>query len=333
MTEHDDGNIDQLQKQLETLELAFRANGVLGEIAQGAVANGHELEPQEVADVLLPPKQPGDAYQARWQLVEGAPDSIKAATNERSREIFGLAEQLGMRKGESLIQSDLERIDPANAVWVVEGGANRTSVVRRELVLQAMRALYGNEVEAQVVYQFGSDRPIPQERNGNPNPEYVIAQEIGGDNLPAEDTLDEFKLNLASALQAGYTIAGDESASAEGVKQVLVLQKQGYPTLKLLEPEKEARGLHDGFTSVTHLEGNLEGRQFVIGTNGQYRPKDELQARQWAANHSVEMLPAVALGDEPGFAVEHNGREITTAERAATAYVNEMVILKRLAKN
>lgn len=336
MIDRDDGDMDHLQQQLAVLDVAFRQVGVLGEIAQDVVSNGHELEPHEVADVLLPPKQGGEPYRARWQLVEGAVDTVKTALNERAEDIFRLAKQLGMRKDREALQDDLERIDGEKAVWVVEGGANRTSVVRRQIIIEAMSAIYGDGIKNKVVYQFGSDRPIPQlTRNREsgemePNKEYGIAQEIAGDNLPAEDSLTESMLNFAAAIQAGYRIVAHET-DIEGVTEVITLEKTHAPTLKLVQPEKQAGGLTDGFTAVSHLEDDLEGKQFVIGTNGQYRPKDELQARRWAESHGVDMTPAVALGDEPGYEVEHHGQSIRTADRAPTVYVNEMVILKRLA--
>jgi hypothetical protein len=75
----------------------------------------------------------------------------------------------------------------------------------------------------------------------------------------------------------------------------------------------------------------LRGKQFVIATNGQYRPKDEAQASQWADAHSeLQMLAPVAIGDEPGYNVEHDGKTISTANRPATAYANEIVVLQRL---
>ncbi len=338
----DNDGRDRLQQQLEILNTAFTPQGVLGEIAQSVVANGHELEPNEVADVLLPPKQPGTDYEARWQLVEGAPDIIKAATAERTADILRLATMIGMRREESLGEVDLNRINSERAIWLVEGGANKTSVVRRELANKAMSAIYGDDIYNKSLFQFGSDRKIPilipDRETGEfvPNPEYGIAMEIGGDFLPMGNSLTEFQLNLMSALQGGYEIVTRHAETQGGARQEALLRKEGRAVIWLIEPEKsQGQGLPDGFNTFTNptWQQDLNGCQFVIATNGQYRPKDELQARRWAEAHGVDMLPAVALGDEAGFTVNHNGREIVTGDRAPVAYTNEMVILHRLANS
>ena len=50
----------------------------------------------------------------------------------------------------------------------------------------------------------------------------------------------------------------------------------------------------------------------------------------WSGANNVRLDPAVVLGDEPGFRVEHNSLEIVTAERSPVAYVNEMIVLARM---
>lgn len=323
---------EKLEVRLSTLEMALRPQGLLGEIAASVVDGDVVLEPSEAVDVILPPKNAGEPAAARWQLVEDAPAVIKEAVDAKRAELLILAFDLGMRKHETVNDSDIERISPDTSIWVIEGGANRTSVVRRELAIEVMRKTYDDiDISEHVIYQLGSgERTIPRERNGQPNAEYVIAQEIAGDFLPEDEELTEFGLNLASALQSGYEIDGTMENEFD-VAKVIGLKKEGYPNLVLVQPKSTSNGLKDGLSAVSNLLHDIEGCQFVIATNGQYRPKDELQAVEWAKEHGLEMQAPVAVGDEPGYTVEHNGKQIKTAERAPTAYLNEMVILHRLA--
>jgi hypothetical protein len=324
---------NRITQREAALENALAPGGALYEVAIAALAEPTEsISPDEVAEIILPPKQPGEASDPRWQLLEGAKDVIKQAAIERQEELFKLAEELDMRHQEALPESDLSRIDSDKSVWIVEGGANRTSVVRRALAINAMGWLIEGDLSGQTVYQLGSDRPIPQERNDKPNAEYGIAQEIAGDHLPHDDSLTEFGLNLASALQAGFEVEkDDQKPQAEHVARAVRLRKLGAPQLILVQPKKEKGGLSDGFRAVVELiPDSSHPLQPVIATNGQYRPKDEMQAIEWAQENGIDILPPVALGDEPGFKVEHNGREIVTAGRGPMVYVNEAVILQRL---
>ncbi len=316
------------------VENAHRPAGVLHEIAQTAVTDQSELGPSDVADIILPPKQPGDGYEARWELLEGSTAMIKEAASVHQDDVYKLAQQLDLRKAESIDDIDIARIDPRSAVWMVEGGANRTSVVRRQLALEAVQAVYGEQAVKQTIYQFGSDRTIPKQKNDQPNAEYAIAEEIAGDHLPEDDSLTEFDLNMASALQSGYQRTPLEGiAPFSGIaERVEVLHKLDQPRLVLIQPKKAEGGLTDGINAACRMAGK-DQLQPVIATNGQYRAKDELQAEQWArkidlVNTSISQ--PVALGDEPGYKVEHNGKEIVTAERAPMAYVNEIVVLYRL---
>lgn len=329
MSEFSHNQIPETELRAGVAEDALRPGGVLHDIAQNVLTEQIELNATETGNVLLPPKQPGQASEARWQLIENAAGEVKAGAEARQEEVFALAERLDMKRAESISEQDIARIEPENAVFVIEGGANRTSVVRRQLATETVQRLYGSNATLTTLYQFGSDRQIPRERkDGTPNPEHAVATEIAGDFLPAEDSLTEFGLNMASALQSGYEVVSDEDGG-ETAQRVVRLRRDGLPNLVLMQPHKEKGGLEDAFTAMAKLY-DMDDNQFVVFTNGQYRPKDELQATQWARRNGVDMLPPVAIGDEPGYTVEHNGRQITTANRAPTAYLNEAVILERL---
>jgi len=264
-------------------------------------------------------------------LLETAGPEIKAAAADRSAEIFDLAEALTMRKAEALPAEDLSLIIPTRAIWLVEPGANRTSVVRRELAIQAMKKIYGNGAALRILYQFGTGRPIPRKRNGQPNPEYNVAREIAGDFLPEDDSLTEFELNVASAKQAGYQETYKYTAMGfASAEERFSLIKAGSPRLELIKPKRVDGTLKDAFHCLNAHSEFLTRRQFVIATNGQYRPKDELQAQSWADDQQILMEPPIAIGDETGFSVEHDGKTITTGARPPMVYVNEAVILQRL---
>jgi hypothetical protein len=320
-------------------EDAHRSGGILHRIASSAI-QGSELGHRHVGDIILPPKQQDEKYKARWELLEGAKEIIKAGSMAETEAIYQLAEFLDIRKPESISESDIARIDPQKAVWMAEGGANRTSVVRRQLAFEAIQKIYGEQAPEQAVYQFGSDRAIPRQRNDQPNAEYSIAQEIAGDFLPKDDSLTEFDLNVASAQQAGYELVKEmpQDSTPQSIERLIVLQKTASPRLVMVQPKKDKGGLVDGIHAAHELVSAEQAGMFlaepyfqpVIATNGQYRAKDEHQAVEWSHSQGIAILPPVALGDEPGFSVRHNGKEIVTAERPPMVYVNEMVILHRL---
>jgi len=316
------------------LDNALRPGGLLHEIAQAALADSAELAPSDVLAILLP-DQPGEPSEPRWKLIENAPGLVQSIVAERADDVLGLAAMLDMRKSESLPAEELTRIDSDDAIWLVEGGANRTSVMRRGLAIQAMQKIYGDQVNGSVLLQFGSSRPIPREVDGQPNPEYTVAEEIAEDFLPEDDSLTEFDLNVASALQDGYqadsepVLAGDVGE----VKRLRLAGRVGTPILDLINSRGPTGDLRDTFDIAQIIYGNyLRECQFVIATNGQYRPRDELLARNWASRNRIRMTAAVALGDEPGFTVVHNNTPFTTAERQPLAYLNEMVILSQLSR-
>lgn len=286
---------------------------------------GHEVTPAietaaDASNILMPPKPASGEPKTRWQLLQDAKKEVVAAAEGKERELIELAQALDMRREESLSDVDIARIDKERAIWLIEGGANRTSIVRRSLAISAMQQLYGDDLTDYSIYQFGSEaQKVPVERNGKPNPAYEIAQEIAGDYLREGDELNEFGLNLATALQSGWTIESHDG-------NTVILRQDGMPDLVM----SKVTTLRDGFDTIQADVGNLTDRQFVIATNGQYRPKDELMALNWAKQRGISLLPTVVLGDEPGFTIEHRGKAIATAGRKPLVYLNEIVALQRL---
>jgi hypothetical protein len=237
---------NEFMERTRDLEVAFSNAGVMNEIAKVAI----ELSPAETAEIILPEPTEGEPLDPRFQLVDNAKDSIKSAAGERESELLSLATRLDMRREESLSDIDIARIHPDDAIWVVEGGANRTSVVRRQLAIEAMQRIYGDEIVEHTLYQFGSDRKVEPEKNGKPNPEYRVVQEIAGNFLPHKEFWTEFDVNLASALQNGFEIEADDVGGSIA-NLVVRLRKEGAPELVLLEPYKtDSGGLEDGFSAV-----------------------------------------------------------------------------------
>jgi hypothetical protein len=334
-------NGDIIQQRAAILETAMFPGGVLHEVAQAALSEQADLVPDDVAEIIMPKKQPGEAKEARWQLVEGSKGAIKIAAEENTEAIMSLAEQLDMRKEEPLPEDDLARISKGNDIWMIEGGANRTSVVRRQLALDALNRLYDEEALFETpVYQLGSDRAIPKERLSHSgevkeNPEYKIAREIAGEYLPEDDSLTEYGLNVATAKQAGFTVQ-EVASPVPQLERMAVATKEGEPTIFLVQPLKQKGALSDGISAVMSYSnaGGWRPYQPVIVTNGQYRPKAELQVSKWSQQDlpvgTADMISPVVLGDEPGYTVTHRGQEIVTANRGPLIYLNEAVVLHRL---
>jgi hypothetical protein len=329
-----DRNPDRIEQRTALVEAALAPGGLLYKIATAAVIDQVELAPSDVADILMPPRKPGEDYKPRWDLVENSPQIVKTAAAEHQPELLELAEALDLRKGTSIDEQTTAMIDGEKAIWVVEGGANRTSVVRRQLTVEAMQQVYGDSLAEGTIYQLGSGRKIPKEREKDgkmvANAEYAIAQEISGEYLPHGD-LTEFELNLAGAKQAGFEVKADaQEPIIPSVERYVRMIKAGLPELVLIQPESAARGLVDGFEAVKSLAQLEQDFQLVVATNGQYRAKDELQADKWAKENGLATLSPVVIGDEPGFTVEHNGKEIITGERGPGIYLTEIVVLHRL---
>lgn len=321
-----------INRQVGAAELALGPAGVLGQIAETLVHGegvNVALSSQEAGDVLLPRR---DSAAPRWQLIEGAPQQKVALYEARRDEIFRTAQEVGILQDASLPESVLCRIDPSRAVWVVEGGANKTHIVRPELAFSAMDKL-GIEKE-RTIFEINSDRAIPKTRaDGTDNPEYKIAMGLAPDYLTDGDGLTEFGVKYAIALQQGYEVMSD--VRTDGLARVLRLEKEGTKRTIILPLQQGEQGVEAGLTVVDallRLEGDdgLEGRQVIGVTNGQYRTKLALQVRHWAKRHATAIDGAVTLGDEAGFTVDHLGQSHTTAARGPVLYANEIIIVDRL---
>lgn len=318
---------------------AFTSGGVMERLAQRVVEGGPELSPADVANVILP--QRGGS--PRWELIENAPAVLKTAVVDGRDEVLLLAAQLGMRTNspDELCPGGLGRIDADQAIWVVEPGANRTSVVRRAVALQAMAAMYENR-QAPPLFQIASSRLIPQTVTRGEqvigNPEHKIAMGLAPEHLGGKKAFTEFDVSLATALHDGYKWAGEQRGGV--ANHIVRLRKEGAPDIILLQPHEtgatDKTGLERGFSTIAGAFSqagiSLEGRQFIIASNGQYRPKDEAQAERWADNHEISMQPPVGIGDEAGFITHYAGQEIVTDDRAVAVmpYVQEAVALQRV---
>jgi hypothetical protein len=271
-----------------------------------------------VAEAILAKPVPGQE-QPRYQLVDGASVRKQELATEHGDEILALADELGMRRETSLNPEELSIVspDPEDTVWVVEGGANKTSVVRAELAAQAAREVYGGRVSGVTLQQFGSARFLTEA-------EKRVAREIAPDHYDLVH--DEFSLNVASALQAGCQIVA-EGYTGDGQRRFVDMYKPDGPNRQLVEVAKSG-GTQDG---LEYLRRSIHGKRIVLSTSGQYRTKDKLMIATWAAQEGIDMLAPIVLGDEAGFQADHNGKTYTTAMRPPLVYLNEEAIVARMA--
>lgn len=308
--------------------------------------------PAEVYDIVVPLRAPADAP-PRWQMVEGAPAKAKEAATQHRDAILHAATEVGMiRRGD---QEDYARIDPTNAVVVVPGGANRTSIVRRQVAAMGIREA---GIEHPRIYQFGSGQTVvaPIDGKGSPNKEHALLRTLAGEFLPS-GAFTQFDANLATALAQGYNIKtiidtdpgrlpADLSRSVRLAVAPSITFRRAIelthpdeslrgtlPDVTLIEPANPSfEGGLDAVRAIEAAEGrDLHGKQLVIATNGQYRPMAELQAREWSQGAHIDMQPPVALGDEPGDVVSYGNEQSVTAARGETLYANELALLGRRA--
>lgn len=325
---------ETLSGQVTAAELALRPTGVLGQIAEKLVHGegvNVALSSEEAGDVLLPNR---DATTPRWRLLEGAPQQRVALYEANRDQIFRTAREVGILQDESLPDGALECINLSNAVWIVEGGANKTHLVRPELAFRAMEKLGIDERRA--VFEINGSRAIPRTRaDSTENPEYKISMGLAPDYLKDGDALTEFGVKRAVALQQGYEVVSD--VTTEDFARVLRLKNEHNERVIIQPMLKNEQGVEAGLTVVDALlrhEGgqSLEGRQIVGATNGQYRTKLALQVRHWAKKHATGIDGVVVLGDEAGFTLGHLGQEHTTLVRSAALYANEIVIIERASR-
>jgi len=323
------------------IDVMARPGEPMYEVATAALAEPPEtpLTPTEVFDLILPSHGAGGP--ARYELLERADARIAAAAADHaatSPYSFNLRlTTLGMRR---VLHE--EEYHPSNyamdSIFVVPGGANRTSIVRRHVATQAMRAINVNGP----MYQFGSNKVVPPVRtDGSANPEHNLLRSLAPDFLP-EDAFTQFDANLATAQQQGYEIMADTknadqlpaTSPTPIFRRAIILHHpdaEAFPDLSLIEPfEPTFEGGLDAVRSFEEfLDRPLAGRRILVATNGQYRPVAELQALEWADAAGVEMRLPHAFGDEPGDTMPYQGRTFTTAERSPLTYFQEMAALGR----
>ncbi len=338
MTEYAPNSEHEIAHTAALIENQLIPGGFLYDVAAAKAEMPEGLSANEIAGIVLPEPAPqtgsGVVLEARWTFVENAQaaDGVKAANAANSDRIFETAIALGMRRikdGERLPE-DTGLIDPAKAVYVVEGGGNKTSVVRRGVAIKAMKEVYGDDISGNTLYQFGSGRAIPPTRKDtSANPEHKTIRELAGEFLP-EDTFTEFDANAATALAEGDFVDEDVDVSDNELNaKQLVMKHATDPTLpRLVLVQPSGPRLEE---ALNIFGKELEGRQIVLATNGQYRAKGQSQVDLWAADRGVKMMPTVTLGDEPGDSFDFKDGQIVVPNRPESAYVNDFIVLRRLA--
>jgi hypothetical protein len=319
-------------------------NGYLRKIALAIVDSlPEDVTPGEIAEVILhqPPK--GESLKPRWTLVDEAEaaESTRTAIAANTDRIISTVVTLGLRKilnGERQTE-DIDKVDPEKAIFVVEGGANKGSVVRRGVAIKAMCEIYGDNLESETLYQFGSERIISPTRKKNmpggttetvENDEHRTICDLAGEFLPSKGSFTEFDATLATALAEGYEISTIHDDNQDVVAKHRIEMHHADPAKpKLVIIQPAGKSLSAGFDAV--WSETRHKTQFVIATNGQYREKDVYRAKIWADTNSIDMLPAVALGDEPGDTFSFRDVEIRVPNRPETLYINELIVLYRMA--
>lgn len=292
-------------------------------------------ETERVLDEIVKRVDEGQVPPPRWEMVAQTEQTVKGVVEAHAGTVLGLASEIGMiRSGETEYYSE---IDPFKALFVVEGGANKTSVIRRAVAERAMHEMLGAELGNDILYQFGSNReivPLFQNKDGDkPNPEHRIIRSIAS-SLPEDASFTEFEANLATAIADGYFIdssPGEQSVRNPNISTTFLRHNNPTrPTLCLVQPEE--RGLAGGLEALAQLT-NLAFRQIVVSSNGQYRPKNKVLLEQFSDKHkNLHLMPGVALGDEQGDSAPYLPLgALVTPERPLSAYVNEFPIYYRAA--
>lgn len=290
-----------------------------------------ELSPDQIFATILEKPKSGEPLSPRWELVKALNAAVGEEVEKRADEVVAAAVTVSMRRsGET---EDYRAIVPQAAIFGAEGGANKTSVVRRGVAEAGMRAALGPNLAGQTLYQLGSGRVVPLKRpDGSDNPEHKIISGLAGDYLQLRDdgSFEEFDANVATARADGYVITGDTEPDQPEIARVVTLAHTGSERPGLVAVKTTGVGLPGGFDAIRAIKAaqgeTLEGRQLVVASNGQYRPKSRLQAVRWAQQHGIDMIPAVALGDEPGDIWNFKGEQMATPPRPPAAYVNELAL-------
>ncbi len=315
--------------QIAAIEREMAPDGVLHTIAMGLVNEPEQLNGMdEVALAILPQK---NTLFARWELLHDAPGIKRDLATEHTDALYSLAEEAGLRLPTSLPDKSIASIDEDN-FCVVEGGANRTAVVRGALGEAAM-AMAGVDSEMPLIFIASNEHTIPVIRpvDNKANPERDIVRELAPDFL-REGDVTQFDVTDAVQRQLGYIV--EEQDRVDGVGLIVAYEKPGERPRIVIRPSLEDKqgtvaGLH-----VVHQLLDLSEYPLIIASNGQYRLKLALQAERWAREEGVTLpTKPLILGDEPGFEVEHRGQVFTTGDRDPGVYLNEFVVAYRLSRD
>jgi hypothetical protein len=321
MTEFNKIEIER-SHELGLIEEQLKPGGFLFDIASAKVKGlSIEATPEEVSFIIIPGLKDGKPAEIRFELVDkaNADQAVKEATVTNSPRIMDFANRIGLRRIVDGVRQpeDIDLIDPVTAIFCVEGGANKTSVVRRGVAIEAMHETYGDDLSNKVLYQFGSDRRIKNDS------EISTIRELAGDNLP-EGEFDEFDANVATARADGYELVATEGSS---LFLNMVSQDISKPHLCMVKTTQEG-GFKEGLSQVAvDMPSEV---QIVISTNGQYREKAKVLTEAFGRQTGVDFSRTVALGDEPGDEFSFAGGIVKVPARPESAYTNDIALLYRL---
>lgn len=337
-----------IEQHVAAAEMAVRATGVLGEVAQ-RLTTGEIVDANDVCDAIM--LQRGHGEQPRWQIVADAQAARAALYTEHGPRILMAADAAGIRQPEALPASQLALVDASRAVRVVSGGANRTHLVRADVLEQAMAQAVGPEsTGSATTFEIHGPRNVPKYRPGKEavgelNPEYKIVQELAPDHMPPGDTT-ELDCKIAVRKQQGWEVVGDtiDDAPMQNFARIITMRKgnatrvlvqslapqSGDPKVDPLAEDNFEAGLTviDWWLRVNTGHG-LDGKQVVVGENGQYRTARTLSVQLWAERHDVQ-TDGLVFGDEAGFTTTHMDKELVTAARGPAAYAPELVVIHRM---
>lgn len=337
-----------LEQHVAAAEMAVRPTGVLGDIAR-QLAAGEITNADDVCNVIM--LQKGHGEQPRWKIVEDAQKARGSLYAEYGPRIIMSADAAGIRQAETLPAAQLAQVDTSRAVWVVSGGANKTHAVRADILEQAMSLTMGQEATSDAtMFEVHGQRDVPKYRKGKvaerePDPEYKTIQELAPDFMPDSDTT-ELECKIAVRKQQGWEIVSDtEGDEAMQSFARIITMRKGNATRVLVQSLAPQVGdpkddplaednFEAGLTVIDWwLQANtgqgLDGKQVIVGENGQYRTARNLSVKLWAERHDLQ-TDGLVFGDEAGFVATHMGRELVTAARGAAAYASELVVIHRM---
>lgn len=325
------------------IEAAARPGGVLYNAATELIEPGYEIQgPAEAYEIIKP-----ESGQARWQALEDAPAKKKRFAATHADELYSLADQAGLRQPETITDRDIERIQTAYAehgslVVVAEGGANKTAAVRAAELEEALeRAGVGKEVP--LILLATAEHEIPVMRKGKPNPEQNVARSLAPDLPPGDLT----QIDVTHGVQRRLAYKLVDQQDVPGVGRFTTYRQDRQRDRIVVTPAIEGdKGTVAGLRAIHKFIG-LEGKQIVMGTNGQYREKVRVQTQLAALREGVHLVDKpVVIGDEAGFEVTYPAPHVdqadidthadvatetfTTAPRGPNVYLDEAAIAGRL---